>query len=54
VFPHDGSGDESLIADADRRMYRDKAIRRGGLLFDGAAPTHTAPSRAERFLNTEA
>ena len=28
VFPHDGASYEALIADADRRMYRDKANRR--------------------------
>ncbi|MBZ5556420.1 MAG: diguanylate cyclase [Acidobacteriia bacterium] len=29
VFPHDGSTYEALLADADHRMYRDKASRRG-------------------------
>ncbi len=29
VFPHDGSTYEALLADADHRMYRDKAERRG-------------------------
>jgi diguanylate cyclase (GGDEF)-like protein len=29
VFPHDGSSYETLLADADHRMYRDKAARRG-------------------------
>jgi len=31
VFPHDGANYESLLADADHRMYRDKATRRGHL-----------------------
>lgn len=35
VFPHDGTTYEALIADADQRMYRDKAARRG-LLTDPA------------------
>jgi diguanylate cyclase (GGDEF)-like protein/putative nucleotidyltransferase with HDIG domain len=29
VFPHDGTTYEALLADADQRMYRDKAARRG-------------------------
>jgi diguanylate cyclase (GGDEF)-like protein/putative nucleotidyltransferase with HDIG domain len=29
VFPHDGSDYETLLAEADHRMYRDKAGRRG-------------------------
>ena len=29
VFPHDGTTYEELLADADHRMYRDKAARRG-------------------------
>src|SRR5712691_6381361 len=28
VFPHDGTSYEALLADADQRMYRDKAARR--------------------------
>jgi diguanylate cyclase (GGDEF)-like protein/putative nucleotidyltransferase with HDIG domain len=31
VFPHDGASYESLLAEADHRMYRDKAARRGQL-----------------------
>jgi diguanylate cyclase (GGDEF)-like protein len=31
VFPHDGETYETLLAEADQRMYRDKAARRGGL-----------------------
>ena len=31
VFPHDGATYEALLADADQRMYRDKAARRGHL-----------------------
>ena len=41
VFPHDGSSYESLLADADQRMYRDKAARRAG-----AVP----PSPGHEFL----
>jgi diguanylate cyclase (GGDEF)-like protein len=29
VFPHDGGSYDDLMAEADRRMYRDKAARRG-------------------------
>src|SRR5207248_2227701 len=29
VFPHDGSTYEALLAEADQRMYRNKAARRG-------------------------
>ena len=32
VFPHDGTTYEALLADADHRMYRDKAARRGELV----------------------
>ena len=28
VFPHDGKSYEALLAEADHRMYRDKAARR--------------------------
>ncbi len=31
VFPHDGSTYETLLAEADQRMYRDKAVRRGSI-----------------------
>jgi diguanylate cyclase (GGDEF)-like protein len=31
VFPHDGTTYEALLAEADHRMYRDKATRRGQL-----------------------
>ncbi len=31
VFPHDGANYETLLAEADHRMYRDKAVRRGQL-----------------------
>ena len=38
VFPHDGATYEALLADADHRMYRDKAARRGhGPLTDRSA-----------------
>jgi diguanylate cyclase (GGDEF)-like protein/putative nucleotidyltransferase with HDIG domain len=33
VFPHDGTTYETLLADADHRMYRDKAARRGHLVL---------------------
>jgi diguanylate cyclase (GGDEF)-like protein len=29
VFPHDGRSYEALLTEADQRMYRDKAMRRG-------------------------
>jgi len=45
VFPHDGTTYEALLADADQRMYRDKAARRGHL----APQAHLAPE----FLPTE-
>jgi diguanylate cyclase (GGDEF)-like protein/putative nucleotidyltransferase with HDIG domain len=31
VFPHDGRTYEELLSQADRRMYQDKSLRRGGL-----------------------
>jgi diguanylate cyclase (GGDEF)-like protein/putative nucleotidyltransferase with HDIG domain len=39
VFPHDGTTYEALLADADHRMYRDKAARRGEL----TVPVTVAP-----------
>ena len=47
VYPHDGTTYETLLADADHRMYRDKAARRGQL----AIPR---PSPAAEFLAPEA
>ncbi len=38
VFPHDGATYEALLADADQRMYRDKAARRGHLNVRTPAP----------------
>jgi diguanylate cyclase (GGDEF)-like protein len=38
VFPHDGTTYETLLADADQRMYRDKAIRRSRASDPDAAP----------------
>jgi len=35
VFPHDGTTYEALLADADQRMYREKAERRGAPLPAG-------------------
>ena len=61
VFPDDGATYEALLADADRRMYRDKAVRGGRLALHAApgpsswpsstpvpAPTPRRPSRADR------
>jgi diguanylate cyclase (GGDEF)-like protein len=61
VYPHDGASYESLLAEADHRMYRDKAMRRGQVpavrppsseflpasIFDSAAPSSIeSPLRA--------
>ncbi len=43
VFPHDGATYEALLADADHRMYRDKAARRIGVHVE----TSRAPFLAE-------
>jgi diguanylate cyclase (GGDEF)-like protein len=51
VFPHDGSSYESLLADADHRMYRDKASRRGRLHI--AQPAGPADFIAPDFLDAE-
>jgi diguanylate cyclase (GGDEF)-like protein/putative nucleotidyltransferase with HDIG domain len=37
VFPHDGTTYEELLENADQRMYRDKADRRGRLLAERAS-----------------
>jgi diguanylate cyclase (GGDEF)-like protein/putative nucleotidyltransferase with HDIG domain len=53
VFPHDGSTYEMLLADADQRMYRDKAARRaakGPGLAD--PPDFTAPKYEEEGVPT--
>ncbi len=59
VFPHDGRSYEQLLAEADHRMYRDKALRRGRLAAAVArrpgttivaapgAPRGAAPSSAK-------
>jgi diguanylate cyclase (GGDEF)-like protein/putative nucleotidyltransferase with HDIG domain len=47
VFPHDGLNYEALLADADHRMYRDKAARRGQL----AMPLTSGPVE---FITAEA
>ena len=44
VFPHDGANYESLLADADHRMYRDKASRRGHLHIPSAMPAEFIPT----------
>ena len=41
VYPHDGTTYEALLADADHRMYRDKATRRGDI--------RTAPAAGNEF-----
>jgi diguanylate cyclase (GGDEF)-like protein len=38
VFPHDGATYEALLAEADHRMYRDKAVRRGRFTVPRATP----------------
>jgi diguanylate cyclase (GGDEF)-like protein len=45
VYPHDGLGYEELLADADHRMYRDKAARRrrAALHRSGPAGAFAAP-----------
>ena len=35
VFPHDGESDETLLATADSRMYRDKTRRKQARLQNG-------------------
>ncbi len=55
VFPDDGTTYEALLADADRRMYRDKSARRHGSVMpaDGAAPEWTHHGgHAERMETT--
>ena len=44
VFPHDGTTFEDLIADADRRMYRDKSARRRGIAAPDRQPEEWAPA----------
>jgi diguanylate cyclase (GGDEF)-like protein/putative nucleotidyltransferase with HDIG domain len=46
VFPHDGATYEALLADADQRMYRDKAARRGHLSVRSAG-------QPQEFSDTE-
>jgi len=49
VFPHDGTTYEALLAEADHRMYRDKASRRGNLRSRSTA----AEFSMERFDRTD-
>src|SRR5205823_3975032 len=46
VFPHDGTTYETLLAEADHRMYRDKSARRGEL---GAAPAASSEFAIDPF-----
>ncbi len=46
VFPHDGATYETLLAEADQRMYRDKAVRRGDI-------PEARPSAPAEFLAPE-
>ncbi len=43
VFPHDGTTYETLLAEADHRMYRDKAARRGDARAVPPAGSEFAP-----------
>jgi diguanylate cyclase (GGDEF)-like protein len=43
VFPHDGRTYEELLADADQRMYADKAARRGRLQIRRAPSNVVTP-----------
>jgi diguanylate cyclase (GGDEF)-like protein len=53
VFPHDGTTYEELLADADQRMYADKAARRGRLqLRRSATASLGAPDVFERTTGT--
>jgi diguanylate cyclase (GGDEF)-like protein len=42
VFPHDGDSYETLLANADGRMYRDKSLRKQGIQRQLAAAKATA------------
>jgi diguanylate cyclase (GGDEF)-like protein/putative nucleotidyltransferase with HDIG domain len=44
VYPHDGTTYEELLADADQRMYRDKAARRGLLTRPAPLPPDFLPA----------
>jgi diguanylate cyclase (GGDEF)-like protein/putative nucleotidyltransferase with HDIG domain len=55
VFPHDGSTYEALLAEADQRMYRDKAARRGSIRALPAAPAEfLAPELYESVAEEKA
>jgi diguanylate cyclase (GGDEF)-like protein/putative nucleotidyltransferase with HDIG domain len=55
VFPADGTTSESLLAEADARMYRNKAVRRGDIpMALPAAPSEfLAPELFERAEDKE-
>jgi len=48
VFPHDGTTYEALLADADHRMYQDKATRRSRLTLP-FPPTSSALIPSDRY-----
>ena len=52
VFPHDGATYEALLAEADARMYRDKAVRRGDIPV--AHPAAPAEFLAPELFDTAA
>ena len=54
VFPHDGATYEALLAEADQRMYRDKAVRRGDIPRRPSAPAEfLAPELFESSRDEE-
>jgi diguanylate cyclase (GGDEF)-like protein len=55
VFPHDGATYEALLADADQRMYRDKASRRGAASRQQITPpAEFVPTAVLESLSEEA
>jgi diguanylate cyclase (GGDEF)-like protein len=47
TYPDDGSTDETLLAAADRRMYRDKAERKRRWLTDSPSGPHVQVSSVQ-------
>ena len=52
VYPHDGASYETLLADADQRMYRDKAARRGHFAVQRTSLPRTSLAAAEVYEPT--